>query len=299
MKQLLTVPFTLAVVLALSPCSRAQSVAGAKTQTSTVDPYDLEQHVDGWGRVYPRVADNPKSAPAPVHDISGTWEPAKGWRDGVQAQGAYNYPSDGRHQLPFTSLGEQVWKTHKFGDGFGSSPVAEVNDPFEMCDPIGFPRIELHDLRAIQIMQSPNKTLMVYENDQVWRSIWTDGRDNPKIVEPRWYGYSTGKWIDNTTFVVETIGLDERTWLDNVGRPHTKDLHVEEIFHRVNHDLMEITLTIIDPQYYTKPWNALDRYPMRLQPNSFDIREMVCAVSEAQEYNKQISEETGKADTKK
>ena len=124
---------------------------------------------------------------------------------------------------------------------------------------------------------------------------WTDGRDFPKITEPKWYGYSTGKWEDNYTFVVQTIGLDERTWIDNVGRPHTKDLRVEERFHRVNKDIMEITVTIIDPQLYTKPWNALDKYPMRLQSDDFDIREMVCSESEAAEYNKEIAEEAAQA----
>jgi hypothetical protein len=65
---------------------------------------------------------------------------------------------------------------------------------------------------------------------------------------------------------------------------------VEERFHRVNHDIMELTVTIIDPAYYTKPWNALDKYPMRLQSGSFDIREMVCSESEASEYNKEVGE---------
>jgi hypothetical protein len=130
---------------------------------------------------------------------------------------------DGKHFVPYTPEGERVWKTHKYGDGFGSYPLVEVNDPFEMCDPIGFLRIDLHDLRAVEIFQAPKKVLVVYENDQVWRTIWTDGRDFPNVTEPRWYGYSVGKWVDDYTFVVETTGLDERTWIDNVGRPHTKE----------------------------------------------------------------------------
>jgi hypothetical protein len=65
---------------------------------------------------------------------------------------------------------------------------------------------------------------------------------------------------------------------------------VEERFHRVNHDIMELTVTITDPAYYTKPWNALDKYPLRLQSASFDIREMVCSESEAAEYNKEVGE---------
>ena len=280
----------------LMPAQTTQPASGAaKGQQAPVDPGDLEQHVDGWGRPVPMADETKKPAPAPVHDISGTWEPAKGWRNGVQAQGAYNYPMDGKHFVPFTPLGEQMWKSHKYGDGLGSAPLAEVNDPFEMCDPIGFPRIDLHDLRAVEILQTPKKMLVVYENDQVWRTIWTDGRDFPKITEPKWYGYSTGKWEDNYTFVVQTVGLDERTWIDNVGRPHTKDLHVEERFHRVNRDILELTVTIIDPQLYTKPWNALDKYPMRLQSEDFDIREMVCSESEATEYNKEIAEEAAQA----
>jgi hypothetical protein len=287
-------PLTAFTVLIFSP-----SIVAHAQNSSPVDPDELEVHVDGWNRPIPRVVEPQKSALAPRRDISGTWEPAEGWRNGVQAQGAYNYPMDGKHPLPYTPEGEKAWKEHKYGDGFGSYPLAQVNDPFKMCDPIGFPRIDLHDLRAIQIVHTPKKTLVVYENDQVWRSIWTDGRAFPKITEPRWYGYSTGKWGDDYTFVVETTGLDERTWIDNAGRPHTKDLKVEEQFHRVSHDLMQLTLTIIDPQYYTKPWKALDKYPLRLQADSFDIREMVCSESEAEIYNKEIAEEAAAAQNQK
>jgi hypothetical protein len=274
--------------------NRAAGQAGAaNAQGARAGAPDEEPHLDGWYRVVPKAPPAEKSGPAPVHDISGTWEPARGWRTGVQASGPDNYPSDGKHAPPpYTPAGEAAWKTHKYGDGFGSYPPEEVNDPFVMCDPIGFPRIDLHDLRAVEIEQTPKKVLVVYENDQVWRDIWTDGRDFPKTIEPRWYGYSVGKWTDPTTFVVETQGLDERTWIDNVGRPHTKDLKVEETFHRVSHDIMELTVTIIDPAYYTKPWNALDKYPMQLQSDSFDIREMVCSESEAAEYNKEVGEPT-------
>lgn len=294
-KHLMTVAVAFAaLLLPLAPAARAQAAqSGSATanQGAAIPPDDESDHLDGWYQAVPRPDPKAKPGPAPVHDISGTWEPAEGWRNGVQASGAYNYPMDGQHPLPYTPAGEAAWKSHKYGDGFGSYPLEEVNDPFEMCDPIGFPRIDLHDLRAVQIVQTPNKVLMVYENDQVWRDIWTDGRDFPKILEPRWYGYSVGKWVDPTTFVVETEGLDPRTWIDNAGRPHTKDLKVEERFHRVNHDIMELTVTIVDPEYYTKPWNALDKYPLRLQSPSFDIREMVCSESEAAEYNKNIGEQ--------
>ena len=64
---------------------------------------------------------------------------------------------------------------------------------------------------------------------------------------------------------------------------------MEERFHRVNHDIMELTLTINDPKMYTKPWNALNKFPLRLQPDNFDLREMLCSPSEQAEFDKQVS----------
>ena len=100
--------------------------------------------------------------------------------------------------------------------------------------------------------------------------------------------------MDDYTFVVQTTGLDERTWIDNAGRPHSDELMVQETFHRVNRDIIELTLTTNDPKMYTKPWNALDKFTLRLQPEWFDIREQVCSASEAADYNKTIAAEAAK-----
>ena len=267
---------------------------GLGAQTAQQRESGRSIHRDGWDRIVPDAPKAPNSAPAPVRDLSGIWEPAPGYRDGVQATGARNYPADGKpeHELPFTPLGLQTWKSHKPGWGVTAVPIADNNDPFDICDPIGFPRIELFNLRAIQMWQNKNQAQIIYQNSQVWRNIWADGRELPKeILEPRWYGYSVGKWIDDYTFVVQTTGLDERTWIDNVGRPHSDELMVQETFHRVNHDIMELTLTINDPKMYTKPWNALNKLTLRLQPEWFDIREQLCSPSEAADYNKTVADE--------
>ena len=103
------------------------------------------------------------------------------------------------------------------GFGVNAVPIGENNDPFDICDPPGFPRVELFNLRQLRIYETPKQMSILYENDQVWRNIWTDGRALPTdIAEPRWYGYSVGKWTDDTTLVVETTGLDPRTWIDNL-----------------------------------------------------------------------------------
>jgi hypothetical protein len=96
--------------------------------------------------------------------------------------------------------------------------------------------------------------------------------------------------VDDYTFVVQTVGMNEKTWIDNQGRPHSSELKVEERFHRVDHDHLELTVTIDDPKMYTKPWLALHNFPLKLQPRGFDIRELYCSPSDFAEYNKEIGD---------
>ena len=67
----------------------------------------------------PVAATNQKAAPAPRHDISGTWDPGNG---GIQPLGPRNMPEDGKpeHQLPYTPLGLEVLNTHKPSNGVRS-----------------------------------------------------------------------------------------------------------------------------------------------------------------------------------
>jgi hypothetical protein len=232
-------------------------------------------------------------APAPVHDISGTWEPANGPKDGIQATGVKAMPNDGKpeHRLPYTPLGLATFKSHKALEGVDAVLPAFHNDPRDKCEPIGFPRADFYNLRQTQILQNEYKVAILYEYAQTWRIIWTDGRDLPKeIPEPRYYGYSAGKWVDDTTLVVQTVGTmgDDRTWMDPAGRPVSDALHVEERFHRVDHDHLELTVTIDDPKMYTKPWVAMNKFPMKLQDPHTDVMEMYCSPSEMEKYNRLV-----------
>ena len=127
---------------------------------------------------------------------------------------------------------------------------------------------------------------MLYTYGRNYRVIWSDGRALPTDPDPHWFGYSVGHWKDDYTFVVETNGTDARTWLDNAGRPHSEDLRVEEQFHRVDHDRLELTTIIDDPKVYSKPWVAQNKLQMHLLPPSFDLVEMMCSPSELNEYNR-------------
>jgi hypothetical protein len=273
------------------PSPRQQVGAGVGRQAAPAAPVIL----DGWGRPMIAPTKDHKPAPAPRHDISGIWDPGN---LGIQGLGPRAMPEDGKpeHQLPYTPLGLQVLNTHKPSNGIRSVLPGETNDPVVYCDPQGFPREDLYELRTTQILQTPLRVLILYEFGKIWRTVWTDGRELPKDLESRWFGYSVGKWADDYTFVVQTSGMDERTWVDRTGRPHSSDLRVEERFHRVDHDTMELTVTIDDLKMYTKPWVALDKLPFKLQPPDFDVREMLCSPSEFAEYNNLVGKPASEKD---
>lgn len=132
-----------------------------------------------------------------------------------------------------------------------------------------------------------------------YRLIWTDGRELPKDPDPRYNGYSVGTWIDDYTFVVETTGLNPKTWIDHAGRPHSEELKVEETYHRADHDTLELTIKITDPKMYTEPWFALNKLPLHLQPPDFDIPELLCSPTEMSSYNNQVGDVAKRDSSKK
>jgi hypothetical protein len=281
------VPKVVIAMLLFSALTRAQTSPSQSGTTKGQEAAPVAPPADVWQRPLKAPVKGEKAAPAPKHDISGTWDPGD---SGIQVFGASAMPEDGKpeHRLPYTPAGLEALNLTKPSNGARSVLPTETNDPVFSCDPQGIPREDLYELRTTQILQTPLKVVMLYQFAKVWRVIWTDGRELPKDPEPRWYGYSVGKWVDDTTLVVETSGTDERTWIDRAGRPHSGDLRMEERFHRVDRDHLELSVTINDPKMYTKPWVALDKLTLQLQPPDFDVREFICSPTDFAEYNKLV-----------
>ena len=304
--------------LMFSPILRVQTAA----------PQSAGGDAKKWNNIAPRKSTYTpkKSSPAPRRDLSGIWD-AAGLDGGFQVNGAAEHPAlfpqkkggaaggleagagaeGGRldetgieHPLPYTPLGLAALKANKpSGPGVRQVPAALSNDPLDQCDPIGFPRMELFELRTFELVQTANQVIYLNQWYGNWRTIWTDGRELPKDPEPRWNGYSVGKWVDDYTFVVETVGMNSRSWLDHAGRPHSEDLRVEERFHRVDHDNMELTVTIDDPKMYTQPWLGLNKFPLHLLPSDFDMPELLCSPVDMAEYNRKFGNSALPATPKK
>ena len=270
---------------------RAQA-AGPATAGAAGQTDDDKWKDQKWNTPSPPASywEKMKSGPARKHDLTGIWD-AGGVEQGVQANGAYEYPDDPEHvgrDVPYTPLGKEARAKNKPATGMGQFPVAEVNDPTDYCDPLGMPRADLYALRVLEILQNANQVTILNQRDDAWRLIWTDGRELPEDAAPRWNGYAVGKWVDDYTFVANYVGMDPRTWLDIVGRPHSDVLKVEERWHRVNSDTLELTVTIDDPKFYTQPWKGLDKFVLHRLPDSFDISELICSATEMAEYNRLV-----------
>lgn len=218
-------------------------------------------------------AANTTGGPAPKHDLNGSWT-------GPLTPTYGEVP-------PLTPAGQARFKMN-FPDPFS----ANSNDPWATCDPFGFPRSALNEIRGIAFGEMPGRIIILSQYGKIWRTVWVDGRELPKNVgakggpDATWYGYSVGHWDGDYTLVVNTNGMDDKTWVDRRGYPHSLDMRVEERYTRVNHDTLAVTITIDDPKTYTKPFVvATNEY--KWIPNQED-EEQLCVPSEAIEYRKLV-----------
>lgn len=209
------------------------------------------------------------SAPAPrtpdgKPDLSGVW----------QADGQVYFfdlaaglkPED-VSMLPWAKALQEQRATNEHGD-----------DPLARCLPHGVPRINTNGLFPFKIVQTPKLVVILYEQLNLFRQIFMDGRKLENDPNPTWLGYSTGSW-DGDTLVIETSGFNGKAWLDTQkGRPATEALHVTERFHRKNFGTLEVRATIDDPKTYTKPWTTTIQ-TMNLQLDT-DILEFICNENE-------------------
>ncbi len=151
-----------------------------------------------------------------------------------------------------------------------------TESPVARCLPQGLPRADLTNYAPFKMIQTPGLLAVLYEIDNTYRQIYTDGRKLPTDPEPAWLGYSVGKW-EGDTLIVDAAGFNDRTWLDVVGHPHSEDLRVQERFHRRDFGHMDLSVRVEDPKMYTRPISF--KVTLLLEPDS-DVLENICNENE-------------------
>jgi hypothetical protein len=174
--------------------------------------------------------------------------------------------------IPFDEVPLQAWAKELLQQRLESGGV---NDPVAHCKPTGLPLLNTAPL-PFKLVQMPGLVVMLYEENNVFRQIFLDGRKPVEDPVPQALGYSTGRW-EGRELVVDTIGFSDRHWLDAMGHPLTEQLHLVERFRRPNAGHLEIETTIDDPGAYTKPFTYTVK--LTLQPDE-DLLEYFCTDNE-------------------
>jgi hypothetical protein len=216
-----------------------------------------------------------------AHDISGVWNahPKDLTGNGI--------PLNVAGAPPFTPYGQKLFEANQ-----SDSPQWNSKDPHNVCDPMGWPRLMTFNF-GYQFVVLPDRVVQFFEWSHTWRDIWTDGRKLPADPPiPRYLGYAVGRW-EGDTFVVESNGYDDRSWLAQTpvqrygtgrpgGYPHSDEMRVEERYKRLNYGSLQVTLTINDPKVYTAPWTTTGT--MALFPNT-ELAENFCVPSDSINFN--------------
>lgn len=214
--------------------------------------------------------------PFDPHDLTGVWG---------QNRVQLSLPAPA-----FTSRGKELYEATKAEDAAdGSTQTSNTKDGMLVCDPLGWPRWFTYNY-GFEFAQLPKRVVQFIEWGHEWRDIWTDGRALPENPEPRWLGYSVGRW-EGDTFVIESNGFDDRSWLSENrkdrrwGYPHSDQLRTEERYRRADYNTLEATLTITDPVVYTEPWVTKDKF--FVSPGT-EIGEYFCVPTEFNQFNAEL-----------
>lgn len=210
----------------------------------------------------PRLPDGKPNlkAPAPrtadgTPDLSGIWRTPTG-------RYLANLAADGI-EVPMQPWAERLYRERQENHG--------RDRPSAACLPHSVTDFDAHNTPR-KVIQTPGVLVMLFEGYHSYRQILTDGRALPSELEPAWFGYSVGKW-EGDTLVVDTVGVHEKTWLDDAGHPHSDAMHIIERFRRVDFGHMAVQITIDDPKAYSKPWTV--SFQWELMPDT-ELLDWVC-----------------------
>ena len=212
------------------------------------------------------------------HDLTGMW-------------GETGFGLNSKDAPPFTPYGQQLSDATQADISSAGFAIDASKDPQQMCDPMGFPRLWSFNY-GFEFIQLPDRMLQVFEWGHTFRTIWTDGRKlPPNPPQQRFLGFAVGHW-EGDTFVVESNGYDDRTWIGRDERkgergfPHSDEMQIVERYRRTAVDTLESELTISDPKVYTAPWTSKGR--ARLFPGT-EIGEYFCVPSEERDFQNLVS----------
>jgi hypothetical protein len=154
------------------------------------------------------------------------------------------------------------------------------------CWPAGVPGFLVFGCgaRTAYFVQTRTEVLIINNGDQQVRHVYLGVPHSPQ-VRPSWYGESVGHYENGDTLVVDTIGLNDRTFIDNYRTPHSDRLHVTERWHLTDPKTIEVSIRVEDPGAFTMPWSARQIYK---RSDEGPLVEMVCAENNTNYFGQSV-----------
>jgi hypothetical protein len=167
--------------------------------------------------------------------------------------------------IPFTAKGRKEYAANKKMKARGDYDDYDITT--SRCSSPGVPRLMLTPMR-FKIWDRLNFVTFDFEWNRAIRQIDLHATKEPGMMGedlvPTMTGDSRGHW-DGDTLIATTTNISERTLLDDL-LPHSVDMKVTERFRLTDPNTLENRITIDDPAYYTKPWDAVVTY--KRQPDA-------------------------------
>ena len=115
-------------------------------------------------------------------------------------------------------------------------------------------------IESFYFLQTPHKVTIINPGGPELRQIYLDV---PHSADPKpsWYGESVGHYEGGDTLVIDTIGITDKTFVDNYRTPHTTMLHVVERLKLIEGGkTVQVSIAVDDPGAFTMPWSATQRW---------------------------------------
>lgn len=248
LNSLLTATATATLLALLPTASVGQSNAKADAKTGKGKVGQKENAADFQSASVPTPTGPTPKMPDGKPDLSGVWTPGLSFTQ--------------MGQVPLQPWAQEVYKQRR--------DTLSKDDPEGHCLPAGVPRISPF---LQKFVQTPTLLVILDEgNIHSYRQVFLDGRPHLDDPGPLWMGDSIGKW-DGETLVVDTKYLNDKTWLNGQGLPHSEDLHVVERIKRPDLGHLELEITMEDAKTFTKPHTFTRTYLLR---PTWEIQEYVC-----------------------
>ena len=206
----------------------------------------------------------PGQSYVPPVDISGVWHPLPGDRG----------RAFGDEEPLMQPRAAAVYQRNRQGLTNPNDKGLDQYDPLYNCLPPG-PTRNIGRPFPFEIRQFPDTVFLLFEIGHWQRRIFVDGRGHPAGFPVTWMGHTVGRY-EGDKLVTDTVSINDGSWIDGLGHPHSTELHLLENWRRIDHETLEYEVTFDDPKTYLKPWGGKELFRLQRPPYDEILEDVIC-----------------------